>query len=354
MIPIILRACDWERSRFARLQVLPHDGQPISEWKSEDLYFTAVVKGLRRRIQQMVEPDRSWLERAGQRLRDPRWWQRPGVWASLLVMLALGVAGAAWWLQSAGNVQQQVARGLQALRSGRAADAVRELEPACGRSPVSRPACFALEKARLGALLEQPEALPDEAFAARVEALKASAPTDPDLLFFSAQLALRESRTEDHTQALRDIGTAIRLADDDFPEAYFYLANLQMLAGNASDALPLLDKAMRSLAAAPDHYLNLRAYARERSGDVAGAMQDFEQSAERGSIVSRIELAELLWRNNDFDRASDQLQAASLALGAADTPLSGRHRRVQARRRKALLHRVDAAGRVCAGRAQRP
>ena len=321
VIPIILRKCDWESSKFSHLQTLPRDARAISEWTNEDHYFTDVAKGLRRRIKRVIDADSGWVTRVGQRLRDPRWWQQPVVRPIVLLVLALGAAGAWWWSQAAAKADGEVAAALQAMRTGRYLDATHALDPACKRWLINRQACFTLEKARLGLMLEQPDSLPLEQFAAKVEALKAAAPEDPDLLLFSAELALHESAGDGHP----DISRAIQLTGDDFPEAYFYLANLQMLAGRYADALPLLDKALRSMATAPDHYLNMRAYARAQTNDIVGAMHDYEQSAERGSIVSRIELAELLWRSSEFERASDQLQAASTALGSGDAPLPGRN-----------------------------
>jgi len=66
------------------------------------------------------------------------------------------------------------------------------------------------------------------------------------------------------------------------------------------------------------HYLNVRAYARRRMGDRAGAEADYRQSADAGSILSRIELAELLWLAGRFNDAADQQDFAlkQMAQGA--------------------------------------
>ena len=76
---------------------------------------------------------------------------------------------------------------------------------------------------------------------------------------------------------------------------------------------------------APPHYLNARAYARAQTGDLQGALQDYEQSAELGAILSRIEMAQLLWTMSEFDRASDQLSTARRALADTAPPLTGRN-----------------------------
>jgi len=328
VIPVILRKCDWESTKLSRLQALPRGAHPISDWKTEDDYYTAVAKGLRSRIRKVIDPASGWVGWVGQRLRDPQWWQQPAVWVALLGIVLSSVAGGWWWWQAAARADREVAQAVKALRSGRYADAAGQLEPVCQRL-VSRQACFALAKARLGVQLETPATLKLEPFAAQTEALKATAPDDPDLLLFSAELALGENRPELHAKALADIDLAIRLAGDQFPEAYFYLANLHMVAGRYAEALPLLDKAIgprkTTRDPAPEHYLNMRAYARARTNDLAGARQDYEQSADRGSIISRIELAELLWRASEFDRAADQLATANAALASPEAATSGRN-----------------------------
>jgi eukaryotic-like serine/threonine-protein kinase len=51
---VILRSCDWQNTRFGKLQVLPTDGKAIKGWSDIDEAFTDVVKGLRRSIKQLT------------------------------------------------------------------------------------------------------------------------------------------------------------------------------------------------------------------------------------------------------------------------------------------------------------
>jgi tetratricopeptide (TPR) repeat protein len=324
VIPIILRECAWENAPFAKLQALPKGARPMSEWKTPDQYHTEVTKGLRQRLTRLIDRDSRWYQRVGRKLRDPRWWQRPLVWGGALGAIAVaGVAFALWW-QAAARTDRHVATAVQHLRSGRAQDAFNEVVPFC-QSWVRRHSCFVQDKARLGVMLERQEDL--EQFGARLRTLMARQANDPDLLFFSAQLALRENRADRHAQARADIARALELTGGKFPEVHFYLANLEMLAGRHAEALPLLDRALDPAVdpVAPPHYLNARAYARARTGDLQGALQDYEQSAELGAILSRIEMAELLWTVSAFDRASDQLSTAHRALADASQPLAGRN-----------------------------
>ena len=47
VIPIILRPVDWEDTPFARLQVLPRGGVPVSTWNNQDEAFLDVSRGIR-------------------------------------------------------------------------------------------------------------------------------------------------------------------------------------------------------------------------------------------------------------------------------------------------------------------
>jgi tetratricopeptide (TPR) repeat protein len=324
VIPIILRQCDWESTAFAKLQSLPAGARPMSEWTTSDDYYTAVTKGLRQRLQRLIEPDSRWIDRVSRRWRDPRWWQQPRVWASVLGAIVLATAVGGWWWQAATQADRHVGMALQHLRSGRYQDAMNEVQPVC-QAWVSRDACFVRDKVGLGVKLERQDDL--EQFGVRVDALKARRPNDADLLFFAAQLVLRANQPDRYPQARADIARAIELTGGKFPEAYFYLANEALLEQRYADALPLLDRAL-DLAVnqvPPAHYLNARAYARAKTGNLRGAKQDYLQSAELGSVLSRIELAELLWTESDFEQASDQLLAAKRALDDAEPPLTGRN-----------------------------
>jgi len=55
VIPIILRPCDWKSQRFAKLQVAPKNGEPVTLWDNEDLAF----KDIAIQIRNVVEDIRS-------------------------------------------------------------------------------------------------------------------------------------------------------------------------------------------------------------------------------------------------------------------------------------------------------
>jgi hypothetical protein len=53
VIPIILRPCDWQHSKFSKLQVLPQDGEAVTLWKNQDSAFLDVVQGIRRSVESL-------------------------------------------------------------------------------------------------------------------------------------------------------------------------------------------------------------------------------------------------------------------------------------------------------------
>lgn len=57
VIPIILRSCDWQTTAVgrAKLQALPKDAKPVSDWSDVDKAFLNVALGIRTAIEKMNE-----------------------------------------------------------------------------------------------------------------------------------------------------------------------------------------------------------------------------------------------------------------------------------------------------------
>ena len=51
VIPIILRPTDWQNTPFSKLQFLPKDGEPVTQWRDRDAAWLNVEIG----IKQVVE-----------------------------------------------------------------------------------------------------------------------------------------------------------------------------------------------------------------------------------------------------------------------------------------------------------
>lgn len=53
VVPIIVRAVDWEDAPFSNLLALPTDGKPVKSWRDEDEAWVDVTKGIRKVIYEM-------------------------------------------------------------------------------------------------------------------------------------------------------------------------------------------------------------------------------------------------------------------------------------------------------------
>ena len=309
VIPVILRKCDWKTAPFGSFQALPRDGKPISEWKTEDDYFEAVATGLRKRIQQLVTRSGAGTAKSTLRPRDPSWWNRPRVRWCALAALALAILCTWWWTSAAAAVNREIDASLAAMREGRYGDAKETLEKTSRRWIVGALAGRALKKAELGVMLEsEGNALPVEQFAARVAELRMENPDDPDLMMFDGALAQRSREVK---KAIEMFERVTKLSPE-FPEAYYNWGSLLLSQGKYKEAVGVLAKAVND-APHSAHYLNALAFAerhRGEPGDIEKAKADYRSSVANGSILSRLELAELLWLSGGFQEAALQQEAA--------------------------------------------
>ena len=54
VIPIILRNCEWGDMPYAKLQALPLNATPVSDYADRDVAYTEIAKGIRRVAEAMV------------------------------------------------------------------------------------------------------------------------------------------------------------------------------------------------------------------------------------------------------------------------------------------------------------
>ena len=55
VVPVVVRASDWESAPFGKLQALPRDARPVAGWEQEDEAWKDVSKGLRRLVEQIQQ-----------------------------------------------------------------------------------------------------------------------------------------------------------------------------------------------------------------------------------------------------------------------------------------------------------
>lgn len=53
VIPIILRPVDWHDAPFGKLQPLPPDGKPVTNWSNRDAAFLAIAQGIRSSVEEL-------------------------------------------------------------------------------------------------------------------------------------------------------------------------------------------------------------------------------------------------------------------------------------------------------------
>ena len=47
VIPVLVRPCDWRSAPFAKLQGLPRDARPVTQWDDPDAAWLDVARGIR-------------------------------------------------------------------------------------------------------------------------------------------------------------------------------------------------------------------------------------------------------------------------------------------------------------------
>ena len=55
MIPVILRPCDWLDTPIARLQAVPKDARPITQWADRDVAYVDITAAIRRAVRELME-----------------------------------------------------------------------------------------------------------------------------------------------------------------------------------------------------------------------------------------------------------------------------------------------------------
>jgi CBASS immunity sensor of nucleotide second messenger signals/TIR domain-containing protein len=56
VIPVILRRVDWHGAEFGKLQALPRDGKPVTQWSDRDAAFYEIAQGIRKVIEELPRP----------------------------------------------------------------------------------------------------------------------------------------------------------------------------------------------------------------------------------------------------------------------------------------------------------
>lgn len=321
VVPVILRACDWESSEFGKLQALPRDGRPIQGHPSGvDRTLKEVTVALRE-IANELRGETSALGPVARGETD--WPPRLGlarmafVGAVLIVAAALGVY--------ASIVKPALDDARDLMRRGDYANAARELEtvrPELRWLPVI---ATALEQARFGARLVAGE--PIRNLAPDLERLRSRDPGSPNVLVFQG---LSAYWIEGDTRKAIDLFTRAAQSDPEHVEAHFLAAGrhldrayAELQGGNeaparqdVSDAQSLIDRALAHSPFARDlpRYANQRAELLEFQGEFATAYEAYARLAPTQPL-SAVQSALVSWRlAQPESRIRHGLETAQTAL----------------------------------------
>lgn len=55
VIPIILREVDWHGAPFGKLQALPKNAEPVTNWQNLDQAFADIARGIRRAVEDLTK-----------------------------------------------------------------------------------------------------------------------------------------------------------------------------------------------------------------------------------------------------------------------------------------------------------
>ena len=53
VIPVMLRSVVWEDELFSKLQALPRDAKPVTQWKDQDAAFTNIARGIKKAVEDL-------------------------------------------------------------------------------------------------------------------------------------------------------------------------------------------------------------------------------------------------------------------------------------------------------------
>jgi hypothetical protein len=358
VVPVILRSCDWEHSRFARSNALPPDGVPVVEAEHPDQRFVAVARGLRAIVTELTSPDSATTTHNPTRSDvSPATSPTPGAEASSadvgtrnapsasdavapapkpkrltigkislfgielggpfeiplpqpgakLLLLGLGflilLGGSVYFFA----LSSPLTKARDALRMARYDIALEALDtvPAWLRN---WPAWAALRtKADLGARTYQSP--PDwESIGKDLRRQRTDRPTDADLMILEAQYWVRQ---ENYDKARSLVEAALK-EDQNNAEAWFLLGLDRDLSGDTAAAVEHYHKAVEAAPESPQYRSNLARGLLELS-KFQEALQAYRKI--RQFPLARIEQTLAHWAQGEMRQAVDAARDALKMLG---------------------------------------
>jgi tetratricopeptide (TPR) repeat protein len=327
VVPVILRSCDWEKSKFARFNALPPDGLPVVEAEHPDQRFKAVAKGLRAIVGELTAspsgagPAGTSAGLAGPEPVSPasrtitisklslfgvaeigpfelRWPPRIGVRTALVGLAAVaGVLAMVVGGTYAFALRGPLADAREAMRMARY-DSALDSVASVPRWLAAWPAVVAMrKKAELGAGF-QSRGQDWEILARDLDRQLAVSPGDADLLVLQATNLLRKG---DFDNARLLVERALK-ADEKNAEAWFLLGFDAYLAGDTAAATSHYRKAADAAPESPQYGSSL-ARALLDTGKVDASLKLFRTISQ--FPLARVEQALAHWAKGEMREAAD-------------------------------------------------
>jgi len=336
VIPVILRSCDWEHSRFARFNALPPDGKTIAEARHPDQRFKAVAKGLRDAISDMTSTSPAGVSAAQSGApvlpskASPASRQKhklsikelsvfgikfgpielplPQIRGTRLTLGVLLVLLTAGWGVRALFVAPALRESARAMRISHYERALEQLKGVPERLAGWFEVSAAREKAQLGmSLYNAPQDW--ETIGLELKRQLKRHPSDATLLMIKAQYLLRHD--EDYDQA-RSLAEAALKSDPEHAEAWFLLGLDLDMKGDLEGAIRHYRKAVEFAPDSPPYRNNL-AHALLELGRYDEALSEYVHISQ--FPLARVEQALALWA---LGRPKEAAEAQQQALAMLD------------------------------------
>jgi tetratricopeptide (TPR) repeat protein len=258
VLPIHLRPVDWQEAPFARLQALPTDARPVTEWADSDQAFRNIAQGIRQAAQ-AIRHTAAHVPIANTILIVPEGGhhrRRRKVFPLLIAVALLAAAGLGWYGYTlhAAPIARALAAGNRFLATGQYEHAKEAYQQALTQTWFdTRAVQLGLEKASVfdaadgefhPIVIEQ-----------RINRILEQSPDDPHAYLFRGDLHATIDAYEDaekfYTQAIA--------RDPTLAHGYFRLGVIHDKLGQRDQAVEMYEQAVKH---APWHqtYLNNLAY----------------------------------------------------------------------------------------------